>query len=424
MFQFQPQDQKFWTVCHKNIKSCTQNIDVEIAVIGGGIAGLSAAQAWASKGKKVALFEQFYCGAGATGKSAGFITPNCELSFDKISKESNQLSANNFWSFINNGIEKIRSNIKNHNFSCDYQEQKGLYVANSKKNIKNIIKEHQDLSKIDYPSEFLNQEQLKKIINSDKYVGGVTYNNSFGINPYEYVQELKNLLIDQGVEIFEETPILKIEDHVLSAPHATITADYIIICVDKFLPQFGIMTDNVYQIQNFVLTSEKISSQEIKQIFPSEPYMVWDSELIYNFYRIIQNERLTLGGGNLFSVYNKTENHNNLYAYKQLSNYFAKTFPDIKINFEYQWPGQIGISKDIAPIAGVDTKYPHIFYIAASAGLPIATSLGFYSMQHILENRTDLDKFFNPNRKYFISGIMQKLLGKKLSFAINNFIVQ
>lgn len=424
MFQFQPRDQNFWTICHQDVKRCTQNMHTDVAIIGGGIAGLSAAQAWSNKGKKVAVFEQYYCGSGATGKSSGFITPNAELSFSNISNETDITAAQNIWDFINDGVEKVRENIKKNNFSCDYHEHKGLLVANCKRSLKSVIQEHKDLTKIKYPSQYLDKTELKKILSSDAYVGGVTYDNSFGISPYEYCKELKNLLIQQGVEIFEETPILKIDDHTLTAPHAIITADTIIVCVDKFLPELGLLKDDVYNVQNFIVVSEKLAPNEIQQLFPQDPYMVWDSQLIYNFYRVIENQRIILGGGDLFSFYNKKETHDSSYAYKKLVNYFRNTFPQIKIKFEYQWPGQIGISKDIAPIAGPDKKYPHIYYIAASAGLPIATALGHYSAQHILEGRTDLDKFFDPYRTYFVPKIMQKVLGKKISFATNHFFVQ
>lgn len=424
MFQFKPRDQIFWNICHENITRCTQDMHIDVAIVGGGIAGLSAAQAWNSKGKKVAIFEQYFCGSGATGKSSGFITPNAELSFSNISNETDMAAAKNVWQFINDGVEQVRNNIKENNFSCDYHEHKGLFVANCKRGLKSVIQEHKDLTKINYASEYLDQAQLKNILGTHSYFGGVTYDNSFGLNAYEYCKEFKKLLQKQGVQIFEETPILKIDDHTLTAPHAKITADIIIVCVDKFLPQLGLLQDEVYNVQNFIVVSEKLTPEQIKSIFPQKPYMVWDSQLIYNFYRIVENERLILGGGNLFSLYNKKETHDSIYAYKKLFNYFAKTYPQLKINFEYQWPGQIGISKDIGPIAGPDKKYPHIYYIAASAGLPIATALGHYSMQNLLEGRKDLDTFLDPYRKYFIGGIMQKILGKRLSFALNNFVVQ
>jgi gamma-glutamylputrescine oxidase len=424
MFEFQPRNQLFWTICRQDTKRCTQNFQTQVAIVGGGIAGLSAAQAWSNAGKKVAVFEQFYCGSGATGKSTGFVTPNAELSFTNISNENNVKLAHQAWNFINDGVEKIRNNIKNNNFSCGYVEQKGLYVANCQRALKAVIQEHKDLIKINYASEYFNKTELKKILNSDRYLGGVSYNNSFGINPYEYCKEMKKHLTQKGVVIFEETPILTINDHKLTTPHATITADIIIVCVDKFLPQFGLFKNEIYNVQNFVMTSEKLTSQEIAQIFPKEQYMIWDSELVYNFYRIIEHNRLVLGGGDIFSFYSKKEDHNNYHAYKKLSQYFNNTFPELKISFEYQWPGHFGISKDIGPIAGRDKKHPHIYYISGAAGLPIATQLGFYSMEHIMQGRTDLDKFFDPDRKYFISGLMQKILGKRISFALNHFIVQ
>ena len=273
MFQLQPRDQNFWTICHENVKRCTENMHTDVAIIGGGHCRTFGGASMDNKGKKVAVFEQYYCGSGATGKSSGFITPNSELSFTNISNENDMAAAQNIWAFINDGVEKVRSNIKDNNFSCDYHENKGLFVASCKRGLKSVIQEHKDLVKINYASEFLDKTQLKKILDTNSYFGGVTYDNSFGINPYEYCKELKKLLQQQGVEIFEETPILKIDDHTLTAPHATITADMIIICVDKFLPQLGLLKDEVYNVQNFIVVSEKLTQNKYNKSFLNSP--IW-----------------------------------------------------------------------------------------------------------------------------------------------------
>jgi len=424
MFDFQPNDQNYWCISGKKTNKCTKDMHTDVAIIGGGITGLSAAQAFASKGKKVAVFEQYYCASGATGKTGGFITPNAELSFLDISHKKDVHAAQNIWNFINQGVEKIRSNILDNNFSCNYKNDPGLFVATCKRTLRNLLKEYENIQKLGYSSEFFDKKQIQSKINTSDYYGGMTYNNCFGINAHTYCQELKKYLQEQGVHIFEETPVLSINDHTLTTPHATITADFIVVCVDKFLPKFNIMPDKVYHIQNFVIVSEKLTDQEIKQIFPENPYMVWDSHIIYNYFRPTPDNRIILGGGDLFTFYNSEEKHNYVRGYKKLAQYFKETFPHIKVNFEYQWPGQIGVSKDLGPIAGPDKKYPHIYYIAASAGLSIATALGNYSQQHLLEGRKDLDIYFDPDRKYFINGIPQKLLGKKISFALNNFMVQ
>ena len=424
MFNFQPKDQTYSSICCTKINQCTQDMHTEVAVIGGGIAGLSAAQAFANKGKKVALFEQYYCGSGATGKSGGFITPNAELSFLDISHKKDKNAAKNIWDFINSGLGIIHKNILDNKFSCGYRNDSGLFVATCKRTLNNLMKEYEHIQKLGYSSQFFNDKELQKILLTKKYYGAMTYDNSFGINPYLYCQELKKLLQRNGVNIFEETPVLSIDDHTLKTNHATITADYIIVCVDKYLADFNIMNDEIYHAQNFVLASEQLSDEDIKKIFPEKPYMVWDSHLIYNYFRVTHDNRILLGGGDLLTFFSKEEKHNYTKAYKKLSEYFSKTFPSVSVNFTYQWPGQIGISKDIGPIAGPDKKYTHIYYIASSAGLSIAAALGNYSQEHVLEGTKDLDIYFDPYRTYFIQGLSQKILGKKASFAINNFMVQ
>jgi glycine/D-amino acid oxidase-like deaminating enzyme len=82
----------------------------------------------------------------------------------------------------------------------------------------------------------------------------------------------------------------------------------------------------------------------------------------------------------------------------------------------------IGLSKDTAPIIGADALYPHIYYVSCVAGLAIASAMGRYSAQHYLEGRRDMDRYFSYKRSFLIDGIAQKVLGKPLSFALNNAI--
>ncbi|MBM18276.1 MAG: hypothetical protein CL947_04385 [Epsilonproteobacteria bacterium] len=402
---------------------CQKDCQVEVAVIGGGMTGLSAAQAFAKRGKKVALFERHCTGSGATGKSGGFITPNAELSLSDFEKHTNKKSAKEIWNFINRGLETIRETLVKNKFDCDYQNNPGLFVANCSRTIKNLQQEYENVINLGYDSTFYNQQDLQNIIGTDTYVGGMTYENSFGINPFKYCKALSQHLKDQGVEIFENTPVTNITNHTITTPKATITADYIVICVDRFLPDLGILQDYIYHVQNYVLASIPLTNEQIQKIFPQKQYMVWDSQLIYNYYRIIENNRFIIGGGDIFSAYTQ-EKYNYTYGQKKLMSYINNTFPDSNITFEYQWPGLIGVSKDIGPIAAPDTKYPHIYYIAGVAGLPVGATLGMYSAEHLLDKRTDMDQYFNPYRKYFIGTTVQKIIGKRLAFAINNFMSQ
>ena len=72
LFPYLPQDEVFWYLNESAIKPLTHDIKTDVVIIGGGMAGLSAAQKFLEKNVKVVLIEKNYCGSGATGKSSGF----------------------------------------------------------------------------------------------------------------------------------------------------------------------------------------------------------------------------------------------------------------------------------------------------------------------------------------------------------------
>ena len=417
-----PQDQLFWSLNLESEPPCHGIIEAEVVVIGGGFAGLSAAHAFAQKGKKVILLEQYYCGSGASGKSSGFITADAELSLSDFANRYNLAAAQAIWNFFEHGVQYIEATIKKYQLECDYKKQDTLVVANRKKDLKELKENHNNLEKAGYKSFYYSKEQLKNYLETSHYYGALRYEDTFSINSYLYCQQMKKVLIEHGVKVFEQSPALHIDNHTITTPHAKITADYIIVCADRFIPMLGLLTQEVSQVQTFLMLSEQVSQDTIKSLYPENTYMVWDMELIYSYFRIAHGNRILLGGSTLWATYASQEYHNYMPIIKKLVNYFHTVFPQVKVQFEHIWPGLIGVSKDIGPIAGPDKKYPHIYYIGAAAGLPIAAALGNYSAQYYLESRRDLDEYFSPYRSFAINNTVQRVLGKTVSFALSHLI--
>ncbi len=416
-----PQDQVFWYLKRSPVEPLRSNIQADVAIIGGGMAGLTAAQAFANKGKKVALLEAYYCGAGASGKSSGFITPNSELGFEDFVAQFGLDAARIIWKSIASGVEHIRSNIEKYQLDCDYEQQDTLVVANSAHGLKSLIKEHEGLIRYGYASDYVPKEKVQQLLGSSQYHGGITYNGTFGIGAYAYCQAMKDVLIQQGVQIYEETPVIDFGKQRVNTLHATVDAQHIIVCTDRFTPQFKKLTTQVYHAQTFILMSQTLTDAHMKALFPQRPLMVWDTELIYNYYRLMGN-RLLLGGGSIVNTYNRYETHESNYMYRKLSNYFKRMFPQVTIQFEQMWPGLIGISKDVAPLCGADKDDESIYYIAAATGLPVAAMLGKYCADHIVDKADHLKDFFSPYRSFPINRVLHTIIGNKLAFALSNFI--
>ena len=315
----------------------------------------------------------------------------------------------------------IKHNIERYKLRCDYNQEDTLFVANAKRDKKKLLEEYTNLKRFNFKSNFIEKENVPLFLGSQEYHCGVTYEDSFGINGYKYCQEMKEVLQNKGVKIYEETPVLSFSEHEAITMHARVKADYIIVCADQFIPKLNALTEEIYHAQTFLLISQVLTENERKQIFPDRNLMVWDTDLVYTYFRISDN-RLLLGGGSLLNFYNRYEKYHSKYMFGKLTHYFKKKFPQLDIQFEQFWPGLIGLSKDIAPICGRDKNYRSIYYIAATAGLPIAAAMANYCADHLVDGRDDLKDYFSPYRKFLISGLAQRILGTKLSFALSNLV--
>lgn len=419
-----PQDQVLWYTEAEKVKECTQDMDIDIAVIGGGMAGMTVAYQLHKRGISAALFEQSVCGGGASGKSSGFITPNAELSLTDFKKQFPQEIAHALWELFLGGLEHIRETIQVHNLSCGYTEQDTLVLAKSERALKGLEEEYKVLRSYKEGTHFYDKNEIGSLIGSDNYHGALKYTRSFGIDGYAYCQGIKKLLErESNVKIFEHTPVHALKNNTIITPCAKINAKQIIICTDRYLPQLDLLQEQVYHVQTFLMASGKLTEKQIRTLFPQKPHLCWDTELIYNYFRLTHDNRLLLGGGSLLSTYSTAPLHEYEPIVKKLTSYWKKQFPDNPIEFEYAWPGLIGISKDIFPLAGRDKVLKNRFYIAGAAGLHIAAALGLYAVKTMLDGTQDmLESYLSPYRKFLIQGKMQEMLGQKLSFALSHTI--
>lgn len=424
-----PRPEVYWYSLKKpKITALDRDLVADIVIVGGGIAGLMCAQRIRRENKNlsVVVLEATICGGGASGKSSGFITPDSELELSDLVREYGDEKAKQLWDFAKKGVASIRETIERRNLQCDYIVQDSLFVANNEKGYKEVVDEFNTQKKLGYNASLFDSKNINSILGSRHYEGGVRTNETFGMISYLFCQELKESLqrdsIGGTMNIYEETPVVEVTPVGVRTEKYIIQAEKIVVCTDHFLPKFNLVKDEVYHAQTFLALSAPLPQEVITKMFPDKPLMVWDTDLIYQYYRIVEGNRLLLGGSNILYTYARKPSGQSTLVLRKMYAYLAKKFPSVKVEFEYMWSGLIGVSKDFLPIAGRDPHHKNMFFVGAGAGLPWAAGLGEYIADKILSGRDEFDEAFSPLRKFPIGHAAQVILSKPLSFAISHGI--
>ena len=405
-------------------KTLVREVRADVAIVGGGVAGLSCAQRLRAAGVSVVVLERDFCGAGASGKSSGFVTPASEIQLGSLIASRGREEARRIWDFVCSGVEAIRANILAHELDCDYEVQDSLFVANDGAGWRAVQAEHRARLELGYPSRLYDARALPEVLTTTRYAGGVRYGSTFAIDAYAYCQELRDVLVSQGVRIFEGSRVTRLDADGVEAAAGRVRAGHVVVCTDRFIPELGALGRDIYHVQTCLAVSSSLSEADVHKVFTSDRAMTWDSDLVYRYFRMIGGNRLLLGGGDLRHTYARAPMARMDPFVRRASAYLRAKFPDLAVRVEYAWPGMLGISKDLLPIMRPDPVHDRIWYVGAATGLPWAAALGVYAAERILTGRTDFDDAFSPERKFVIGHRLQAFLSTPLTFAISHGIAR
>jgi len=401
-----------------------KNIRADIVIVGAGAAGISAAYSLMKKGLKIVILEKNIFGGNTSGKSAGFLTPDSELELGQLIRRYGLKGAADVWSVATNGVKMMVDRIHEHNISCDLQMQDSLFLGNGKSGWKDIKSEMEARKAMGFAQTLYTKDQLKSVIGTDQYSGGVRYSETYGVDALLYCQGMKEVLLQHGVEIYESTEVVEINDHVVKTDLGSVSSNDIIFCADKLNPSLTHFSKNVFHAETFLTVSEPLSEAMIKEMFPIGKFQCWDSDLVYTYYRLLGDNRLLLGGGNMrttYSVNDITSGH----VIEDVIKGFKKKFPMLKnLEFIQYWPGRIDTTRDMMPTIVKDISKPWLHFVLGCVGLPWATFCGDFAARHAYDDKACNDhyyyEYFKADRHFFLPLGMEKIIGKPLVFAINN----
>ncbi len=365
------ENNSFWIASTQPIvfEKLQQNIETDILIVGGGIAGLTTAYCLLKAGRKINLVEDGYIGSGETGRTTAHIT--CALDdryfeLEKIfGKEKAMLAANSHME----AIQFIANTVNHENIDCNFKRVPGYLFLSGSDTKETLEKEYEATKNAGLLTEML--EQVPALaFEEGKWCIKFPEQGQFHI--MKYLKGLTDAIIGMGGKIYTETKAEEISKDGAKANGFEIKAKHIVVATNTPVNDRVVMHTKQWAYRTYVIAA-KIPKGKL-------PYALWwdtgnkNSKWIgapYHYVRLQEldntNDLLISGGEDHKVGQADDENIPEEERYIKLIDWTKKRFPEME-NLEYKWSGQVMEPIDSMAFIGKNPGNENIYIITGDSG--------------------------------------------------------
>ncbi len=351
-------------------------LTADVAIIGAGFTGLSAALHLAQDGADVIVLEAQDVGWGASGRNGGFCCLGGSAASDKaLTRMYGEDARREFRITERRAVELAADLIDRHAMQVDRHSDGETVMAHTQSAFDGFDARAQAIER-DYgvtPTIIPAQKQTQNGM-TGPFHGAMSTPIGFALNPIKYIQGLADAARAAGVRIRAHSPVQRIDQGVsfnLQTPEARVQARRLIVATNGYssddLPHW--MKGRYLPTQSNVLVTREMTDAELAAQGWTSRQACYDDRFFLHYFRLMPNNRMLFGmRGGLFSAPWADER-----MHANIRQHFETMFPSWQhVETPHSWHGLLSISRDLTPYAGPIDTMPGAFTAMSYHGNGVA----------------------------------------------------
>jgi len=391
------QEKNYWqtTTDFPSLDASTLPESADVAVIGAGFTGLSAARTLAQRGAKVAVLESETVGWGASSRNGGMVLTGMKLGVNQLISKYGRERTRRMYAASLDSMDCVERIVQQENIACDFSRCGHLEVACKQKHFDDYARQAEVIAReFNHTLRVVQKNELPSEIGSTIYYGGMVDEVSAGCNPARYVAGLGAAAMRAGAQILEHTRVENVQRDSrqgepgwkLATSRGPLWAHEVFVATSGYTSRATpALQKKIIPIGSFIITTEILPEKLAHELSPRNR-MIYDSKNYLYYYRLTPDRRMLFGGRAAFFPENDQTIRQSAEILRRGMIDVYPQLADAKI--DYVWGGTLDFAFDIMPHAGqLDGMYYALGY--AGHGVAMATYQGQKIAEQMAGEKTD-----------------------------------
>lgn len=386
-------DRTYWNATAKatGFPQLLGDIDVDVAIVGGGIVGITTARFLKDKGLTVAVIEGRQVGRQVTGKSTAKISSQHGLIYQSLERKFGEHRARLYGEAQETAIRKIQQVAGQYEIDCDIEPKAAYTYTQDEKHVSEIEKEVEVARRIGLPATLVRETDLPFEV-----LAAVRFDNQAQFHPTKYVAGLAQTIPGDGSHIFENSRVVDWEPTRVVTDHGTVHARHVVMATHMPLGQIGGYYARAYPL------AEPVIAARVRRV-PTGMYLSVDRPShSFRSHRNGNGDVYGIAAGTSFKPGHTDEERQSI---EDVERWLTENFDAGAI--EYRWVNEDYSSMDSAPYIGWSPSIGQGYLVATGFnawGITNGTAAGMIIADIVTGHENPWFEIFDAGRVKPIAG--------------------